>query len=198
MQSKPSKLLIKLSDRLFPNSTEAEKFREAIANPKPFNPCILWRQKPQNPHPFAVEKPLSWQPEFSDRLSSLETKPGKHPLHEKGYFYCLDFSSIFAASTLLNIAKPVKLILDMCAAPGGKSVFAWKALQPELILCNEAIGKRTGMLRSNLKRCEISPAVISNKDSQTLAEIMPKTADVVIVDAPCSGQSLLLLMSALT
>lgn len=187
---KPSKLLVKLSHRLFSDSEDREQFIEAIANPQPFNPCIIWSKKVPNPHPFAVEKPLSWQPEFSDRLS-LETKPGKHPLHDRGHFYCLDFSSIFAASTLLTITKPVKLVLDMCAAPGGKSLFAWKALEPDLILCNEVIGKRTGMLISNLKRCEISPSVVSNKDSKILAELMPKTAEVVIVDAPCSGQSLL-------
>lgn len=189
-QNKPSKLLVKLSNRLFDDSAEREKFIEAIANPKPFNPCILWRNEPPNPHPFIVEKPISWQPEFSDRLA-LETRPGKHPLHEKGHFYCLDFSSIFAASTLLTITKPVNLVLDMCAAPGGKSIFAKIALQPDLILCNEVIGKRIGMLMSNLKRCEISPAIVSCKDSKILAELMPKTADAVLVDAPCSGQSLL-------
>ena len=189
-QNKPSKLLVKLSNRLFYDSAEREKFIEAIANPKPFNPCIIWGKKPPNPHPFIVEKPTYWQPEFSDRLA-LETRPGKHPLHEKGNFYCLDFSSIFAASTLLTIPKPVNLVLDMCAAPGGKSIFAKTALQPDLILCNEVIGKRIGMLMSNLKRCEINPAIVSGKDSKILAELMPKTADAVIVDAPCSGQSLL-------
>lgn len=187
---KPSQLLVKLSRRLFSDSLEGEKFIEAIANPQAFNPCILWRNEPPNPHPFTVEIPTSWQPKFSDRLA-LETKPGKHPLHDRGYFYCLDFSSIFAASTLLSIAKPFKLVLDMCAAPGGKSLFAWKALQPDLIVCNEVIGKRMGMLISNLKRCAISPSVVSNKDSKILAELMPETAEVVIVDAPCSGQSLL-------
>lgn len=186
----PSKLLVKLSRQLFSDAEEREKFVEAIANPQPFNPCILWRNQPANPHPFAVETPTPWQPEFCDRLS-LKTKPGQHPLHQQGDFYCLDFSSVFAASSLLTIPKSVNLILDMCAAPGGKSLFAWKALQPDLILCNEVIGKRTGMLISNLKRCEIHPSFVSSKDSKILAEIIPKTANVVIVDAPCTGQSLL-------
>ena len=42
----------------------------------------------------------------------------------------------------------------MCAAPGGKSVFAWKTLNPEFLFCNEVIGKRMGMLISNLRRNE--------------------------------------------
>lgn len=86
---------------------------------------------------------------------------------------------------------PVTLVFDMCAAPGGKSVFAWRALQPELILCNEVIGKRIGMLVSNLKRCHISPAFVLSKDSNLLASSIPSTSQLVVVDAPCTGQSLL-------
>jgi 16S rRNA C967 or C1407 C5-methylase (RsmB/RsmF family) len=137
-----------------------------------------------------VETPTTWQPEFIDRLSFGE-KPGQHSLHAQGYFYCLDFSSVFAASILLTIPSPVKLVFDMCAAPGGKSVFAWKGLQPELLISNEVIGKRLGMLISNLKRCHINPSAVVNKDSSILAERIPLSSDLVIVDAPCTGQSLL-------
>ncbi|HLO49320.1 MAG TPA: RsmB/NOP family class I SAM-dependent RNA methyltransferase [Kamptonema sp.] len=187
---KPSNLLLKLSRSLFPETTEQEKFIQAIANPQPFNPCILWlNQKPTN-HPFTVENPAPWQPEFVDRLA-IDTKPGKHPLHDNGHYYCLDFSSTFAASTLLTLSSPIQLILDMCAAPGGKSTFAWKTLNPELLLCNEVIGKRIGMLLSNLKRCQITPSVVMSRDSQILAETIPATANIVIVDAPCTGQSLI-------
>ncbi len=79
----------------------------------------------------------------------------------------------------------------MRAAPGGKSIFAWLALQPQLLVSNEVIGKRTGMLISNLKHCQITPAMVSSKDAKILAEIIPQTANLVIVDAPCTGQSLL-------
>lgn len=82
-------------------------------------------------------------------------------------------------------------ILDMCAAPGGKSIFAWKTLNPKLLLCNEVIGKRLGMLTSNLKRCQIARSAAINLDSKILAEKIPATANLVIADAPCSGQSLL-------
>ena len=79
----------------------------------------------------------------------------------------------------------------MCATPGGKSIFAWKTLNPELLLCNEVIGKRIGMLLSNLKRCQIRPSAAINLDSKILAQKMPATANLVIADAPCTGQSLL-------
>ncbi|MEG3981548.1 RsmB/NOP family class I SAM-dependent RNA methyltransferase, partial [Microcoleus sp. T3B2] len=92
---------------------------------------------------------------------------------------------------MLTTPQPIKLIVDMCAAPGGKSIFAWKILNPELLLCNEAIGKRMGMPISNLKRCQIQPSAAANVDSKILAEKMPQTANLVIVDALCTGQSLL-------
>ncbi|BAY98308.1 hypothetical protein NIES37_22570 [Tolypothrix tenuis PCC 7101] len=187
---KPSNLLIKLAKRLFANVDIQEKFIEALINPQPFHPCILWCQSRPNISPFSVEIPATWQPEFVDRLP-LGEKPGKHPLHDQGDFYCLDFSSVFAAAPLLTITPSVKLIFDMCAAPGGKSIFAWKALQPELLISNEVIGKRLGMLISNLKRCHIKPSFVVNRDSSILAETIPLSSNLVLVDAPCSGQSLL-------
>lgn len=187
---KPSNLLLKLSRRLFDNLAEQERFIEALTHPKPFHPCILWCKEKPDIAPFPVELAVSWQPPFVDRLS-LGQKPGQHPLHESGYYYCLDFSSVFAASTLLTIQLPVHLVFDMCAAPGGKSIFAWRTLQPESLMCNEVIGKRIGMLVSNLKRCHITPYITLSKDSSVLAKLIPNTSQLVIVDAPCTGQSLL-------
>lgn len=187
---KPSNLLVKFSRRLFVDSTSQEQFIETLTYPQPFHPCILWCKQKPPASPFAVEPPLPWQPQFVDRLSP-EARPGQHPLHQDGHFYCLDFSSVFAASTLLTISQPVNLVFDVCASPGGKSLFAWKALQPKFLISNEVIGKRMGALISNLKRCQVHPAIALSMDSKLLAEILPKTAQVVIVDAPCTGQSLL-------
>ncbi|WP_251958228.1 RsmB/NOP family class I SAM-dependent RNA methyltransferase [Nostoc commune] len=187
---KPSNLLLKVSRRLFTNVDEQEKFIEALINPQPFLPSILWCQAKPEILSLAVETPTFWQPKFIDRLS-LGEKPGQHPLHQQGYFYCLDFSSVFAATILLAIPQPVSSIFDMCAAPGGKSIFAWKALQPDLLISNEVIGKRLGMLISNLKRCQISSSAVVNRDSSIFAEMFPGSSNLVIVDAPCTGQSLL-------
>lgn len=188
----PSNLLLKLARQLFPDSPERDQFVEALTHPQPFNPCILWCQPRESI--FETEPPLPWQPSFVDRLT-FGQQPGKHPLHDAGAFYCLDFSSAFAASALQTVANAIEseinLIFDMCASPGGKSVFAWQQLKPKQILANEVIGKRLGALISNLRRCQISPSAVMNVDSQILAEVIPGTAEVVLVDAPCSGQSLL-------
>ncbi|MBF2027256.1 MAG: RsmB/NOP family class I SAM-dependent RNA methyltransferase [Oscillatoriales cyanobacterium C42_A2020_001] len=185
-----SRLLVKLSQRLFQDEMKRAEFCDRLIHPQPLHPCILWCQSLPELSPFAVEPPLPWQPNWCDRLA-FGQQPGKHPLHDQGAFYCLDFSSIFAVSTLLTIPAPVKLVVDVCAAPGGKSIFAWRELQPDLLISNEVIGKRIGALLSNLKRCQIDSARVTNLDPQVLAENMPQTAQVVLVDAPCTGQSLI-------
>lgn len=187
---KPSNLLLKLTRRLFANTDQQENFIQALIHPQPFLPCILWCQEKPQVLPFSVESPISWQPYFIDRLQ-LDEKPGKHPLHEQGYYYCLDFSSVFAASSLLAINDKIKVVFDMCAAPGGKSIFAWRAICPDLIISNEVIGKRLGILISNFKRCQIHPCIVVNRDSSIFAKTIPLSSNLVIVDAPCTGQSLL-------
>ncbi len=186
----PSKLLVKLSQRLFEDVAEQAQFQQCLLQSQPFAPCILWRDRRPCPVPFALEPPLPWQPAFVDRLA-LGQKPGQHPLHAEGAFYCLDFSSVFAISPLLLLQPGLERVLDLCAAPGGKSVFAWVALQPLLLLANEVIGKRMGQLVGNLRRCRIQPAIALRFDTQILAEALAKAFPLVLVDAPCSGQSLL-------
>ncbi len=183
-------LLLKLSRQLFSDSAQQEKFVDALVHPQPFPGCILWCQPKPEGVDLSLELPLPWQPDFIDRLTPGQ-RPGQHPLHQQGYFYCLDFSSVFAISTLMTIAAPVSFILDVCASPGGKSLFAWRTLQPGQLLSNEVIGKRTAALIANLKRCQIRPAAVSSLDSKILAQVLPQTAEVVLVDAPCSGQSLI-------
>jgi 16S rRNA C967 or C1407 C5-methylase (RsmB/RsmF family) len=83
------------------------------------------------------------------------------------------------------------LVIDLCASPGGKSVFAWRLLRPDFLLANEVIKKRTAALISNLERCGIRPAAVITMDSSRLATACPQSAGLVVVDAPCSGQSLI-------
>lgn len=186
----PSNLLVKFSQKLFQDPIEQTQFVEALTQPQSYSPCILWcRSKPAE-IPFQTEPAIAWQPEFVDRLKPGE-KPGKHPWHDQGYFYCLDFSSIFAIFPILSIPSSVQTVFDMCAAPGGKSIFAWVAHQPQLLLSNEVTGKRLGSLMANLKRCQVKQAIVLNLDSSLVAAQIPGTADLVLVDAPCTGQSLL-------
>jgi 16S rRNA C967 or C1407 C5-methylase (RsmB/RsmF family) len=187
---KPSNLLLKLSRRLFSEVADQEAFVSALTAPQLFPTALVWTKPPPSTIPFTLALPLPWQPPWVDRLS-VDQRPGQHPLHDAGYFYCVDFSSIFEASPLQIIDTPVEAVLDLCAAPGGKSLQAWKSLKPKYLWCNEAIRKRVKILISNLKRCGAWEALVFNQDTQAFATAMGQAVSVVIVDAPCSGQSLL-------
>ncbi|WP_430687610.1 RsmB/NOP family class I SAM-dependent RNA methyltransferase [Leptolyngbya sp. AN02str] len=187
---KSSKLLHKFAHKLFSDSSTQEAFLNALTVPHSFPPCLLWCEPRPTDVPFETVSPVSWQPDFVDRLDLAE-KPGRHPWHNEGKYYCLDFSSVFAASVLLTIPTTVETVVDLCASPGGKSIFSWVALKPNQLLCNEVIGKRMGALISNLRRCHVERAIALSLDTKILAEEIPQTADVVLVDAPCTGQSLL-------
>ena len=186
----PSPQLVKLAQRLFTEAGDRAAFITALSQPSAFAPTILWTQPKPPGFDWQVLPPVPWQPAFVDRLAT-QTRPGQHPLHEKGYFYCMDFSSVFAVSAIQAIPTSVDVVIDLCAAPGGKSVFSWVALCPKHLLCNEAIRKRVKILIANLKRCGALQAVVLNLDPSVLAEQIPQTAQLVLVDAPCSGQSLL-------
>jgi 16S rRNA C967 or C1407 C5-methylase (RsmB/RsmF family) len=200
------RFLAKLSRQLFPDPAAAQAFCDRLLAPQtypPFPPTIAWvKPKPNlwEGDPFLPLPPLPWQPPWVDRLRE-PLKPGRHPLHDAGYFYCLDTSSVFAATVLTHPSIPGRfpqpIVLDVCAAPGGKSIMAWRSLQPRHLYCNEVMGKRLGMLHGNLKRCGILGATteatteILNQDPQILTQNFAQTIEVAIVDAPCSGQSLL-------
>jgi 16S rRNA C967 or C1407 C5-methylase (RsmB/RsmF family) len=200
LASNPSRLLRKLSRRLFSEEADQAAFVHALTQPQPLHPCILWCGDRPSSLPFSVEPHRPEQPAFVDRLP-LDAQPGKHPLHNEGDYYCLDYSSVMSASVLLAVPRPVNVVVDMCASPGGKSLFAWRSLRPSILLSNEVIGKRTAALISNLKRCGArrvegtqvreTRAIALSLDSSVLAEKIPGLADVVMVDAPCTGQSLL-------
>lgn len=188
----PSRLLLKLAQRLFPQEADRTAFVTALTQPQSFAPSILWcRDRPPD-LPFAVLPPVAWQPSQVDRLAGGQ-RPGQHELHQAGAFYCLDFSSVFAISVLQALPTLIDppRVIDVCAAPGGKSISAWRLLQPEWLISNEVIAKRSGALISNLRRCQVQPSCVTRLDSQVLAQAWPQTADVVLVDAPCTGQSLL-------
>lgn len=195
---KLSRLAVACANRLFETASDRgaspsgdrERFLEALTTPPPYPATVLWCREPTSPLPFEPLPPLPWQPPWVSRFAP-GSRTGQHPLHEAGAYYCLDSSSVFAAVPLLMLPQEPSLVIDVCAAPGGKGLFAWRSLQPRYLVCNETIGKRVGMLISNLKRCRVHPVGVTAWDTEVLAAEFQATADVVIVDAPCSGQSLL-------
>jgi 16S rRNA C967 or C1407 C5-methylase (RsmB/RsmF family) len=190
LKGEPSNLLLKLGGRLFADEGDRDAFVTALTQPQPYPAAIVWVQPRPEPVPFAIAPPLPWQPAWCDRLAA-DQRPGQHPLHQAGAYYCLDTASVFAAAVFLAIPDRVDTVLDLCAAPGGKSLLARQSLHPTHLWCNEVIRKRVKILIANLKRCGTTEALVFNLDPQIFAAELPHSASLVIVDAPCSGQSLL-------
>lgn len=187
----PSTNLLRLSRQLFADD-EAERaaFLASLESPPSYQTAVMWMRERPGTSPFLTAERPAWLPEFVD-LAAPGERPGQCPLHEEGAYYCLDVSSVFAASVLREVPSEPEVVLDVCASPGGKSLFAWRCLQPRLLVANEVIDKRAAPLISNLKRCNAKPSMVTTADTAVLARVCPASADVVIVDAPCSGQSLI-------
>jgi len=82
-------------------------------------------------------------------------------------------------------------VLDLCAAPGGKSSQLAAALQGRgVLVSNEYVAARAEILKSNLERMGVSNAVVLNETPARIAEALPEFFDRVLVDAPCSGEGM--------
>ena len=115
---------------------------------------------------------------------------GRHPLHHAGAFYVQEPSAMSAAAVL--DVQPREKVLDLCAAPGGKTAALAAALcGTGLLWSNEYVKQRAFTLLSNCERMGVRNAVISNADPQLLAARLPGYFDKILVDAPCSGEGML-------
>lgn len=188
-------LMRKAAATLFPDMPSQESFLRALLTPVPRGSAVVWTVPPR-PGEFETvpraELP-DWLPLFIEVLTP-GVKIGLSDAYAKGEVYPLDFSSVLTGSAMLAArdSLPEDLrVLDLCAAPGGKSILASAMLDPALILANEVEGRRLGPLRHNLSRCRIPAAHTQRLDPAEIARLAPGAFDLVLVDAPCSGQSLL-------
>lgn len=133
------------------------------------------------------EEPVPWA-EYAFYYNE-EARPGKHPYHEAGLYYIQEPSAMCAAALLAP--SPGERILDLCAAPGGKSTHLASFLNQEgLLIANEIHPSRCKILSQNIERLGIANAIVTNEDSQTLAEHFPEYFHKILVDAPCSGEGM--------
>lgn len=189
MMNKAPNSLRRLARTLFENPGTRQEFIDCLLAPRPPARAVLWLQERPQPVPFRVMDAVAWQPDFIDRVPPDEPV-GATLHHQAGAYYCLETSSVFCAVPILLLRPGQELVVDMCASPGGKTMFCCRALRPKQILCNEVIKKRTGALIANLRRCRIHPCMVLSCDSSWFVHRWAASAGLVIVDAPCSGQSL--------
>ena len=117
-------------------------------------------------------------------------KPGKHPYHEAGLYYIQEPSAMAVAE--LSAPKPGEWVLDLCAAPGGKSTqLAGKMMGKGVLVCNEIHPSRAKVLSQNIERMGIGNSIVTNEDSGKLAgTVFGPIFDKIVVDAPCSGEGM--------
>lgn len=160
---------------------EGERRQALRVNPLKIAPEEFVRQAP-----FALE-PVPWAPEGF--YYGPEDRPGLHPWHDAGVYYIQEPSAM-AAGRLAD-AQPGERILDLCAAPGGKSTqIAGQTQGKGLLVCNEIHPKRAQILSQNIERMGIANAVATCESPENLARKLPGFFDKVVVDAPCSGEGM--------
>ncbi len=116
-------------------------------------------------------------------------KIGSHPYHHAGLIYVQEPGAM-APAECVEI-QPDWRILDMCAAPGGKSTQLKNKLgENGILVSNEIIPSRCKILTGNIERLGLKNTVTTCMDSKRLAAVFPNAFDLIMVDAPCSGEGM--------
>lgn len=114
------------------------------------------------------------------------------PAFHSGAYYVQEASSMFIEQALrqsANLSAPIK-VLDLCAAPGGKSTLIQSLLNDKsLLVCNEVIKTRVNILDENITKWGAANVIVTNNNPKDFARL-PAYFDVIVVDAPCSGSGL--------
>lgn len=150
------------------------------------NPAKLSVAEMRERSPFTLE-PVPWAK--NGFYYGAEDRPGRHPWHEAGVYYIQEPSAMSVAE--LAGVQPGERVLDLCAAPGGKSTQLAAALEGRgLLVSNEIHPARAKILASNVERMGIPNAVVTNEPPERLSSHFPAFFDRIVVDAPCSGEGM--------
>ena len=118
-----------------------------------------------------------------------DSQAGAHPLHEAGAWYIQEPSAMLPACVLA--VKPGESVLDLCAAPGGKTAQLGAMLRGEgLLVSNEIVPARARILSRNVERMGIPNALVISASPDQLAARWEACFDAVLADAPCSGEGM--------
>ena len=135
--------------------------------------------------PFAAES-VPWA---EGGFYTASEKLGHAPAHHAGLFYVQEPSAMCAAPLL--DAKPGERVLDLCAAPGGKTTQLAAAMRGEgLLVANEYVYDRARILSQNVERLGVKNCTVISADTAALAKKLPAYFDKILVDAPCSGEGM--------
>jgi NOL1/NOP2/sun family putative RNA methylase len=115
--------------------------------------------------------------------------PGKHPYYHAGLYYIQEPSAMLPGEVI--DARPGERILDLCAAPGGKTVQIAAGMKGEgILVANDINSDRVKALVKNIELCGVKNAVVTNDSPEKLARNFEGYFDKILVDAPCSGEGM--------
>ena len=116
-----------------------------------------------------------------------DERPGTHPYYYAGLYYIQEASAMIPAAVL-----PVRkhdAVLDLCAAPGGKSTYLASRLNGTGVLAaNDISASRQNATLKNLERFGAGNIYVLSEDPEKLAGVWPEKFDCILLDAPCSGE----------
>ncbi|MFI5133752.1 MAG: hypothetical protein ACHQEB_05420, partial [Chitinophagales bacterium] len=172
-------------------SFDREAFEKVHANDRQITSVRI------NPHKFSIEN-LKFKIEnkvpWSQYGYYLTQRPyfTFDPLFHAGCYYVQEASSMFLEQALkqtVDLSKPLK-VLDLCAAPGGKSTHLQSLISKDsLLVSNEVIRSRANILKDNIIKWGCDNVVVTNNDPKDFSKL-ENYFDVIVVDAPCSGSGL--------
>ncbi|WP_077153305.1 methyltransferase RsmF C-terminal domain-like protein [Bacteroides bouchesdurhonensis] len=166
---------------------EYEKLAVALQQEPPVSIRINNRKWMMNHDDYSLEKVL-WASEgyyLDERLTFTFD-----PLFHAGCYYVQEASSMFVEQILRQYAEEPVIMLDLCAAPGGKSTHL-RSILPEgsLLVANEVIRNRSQILAENLTKWGHPDVVVTNNDPSDYLQL-PSFFDIILTDVPCSGEGM--------
>ena len=168
---------------------EASVFLSALEEESPTSIRLNPLKSKRNPLLFSLEtEAVKW----SDFGYYLAERPSFtfDPLFHAGYYYVQEAASMFVEYVAKELIKQPARCLDLCAAPGGKTVSLLSALpEGSLIVSNEIIRQRANVLAETITKFGSPNVVVTNNAPKDFA-VFSQFFDVILVDAPCSGEGM--------
>ena len=170
--------------------TEVDTFLKALQENAPVSIRLNPFKMNRNPLEFLSQsKPVLW----SDNGFYLKERPSFtfDPLFHSGYYYVQEASSMFIEYVVKKLINEPVNCLDLCAAPGGKSISLLSSLpEGSLLISNEIIRQRANDLSENMVKFGNPNSIVTNNDSKDFSSLH-NFFDLILVDAPCSGEGML-------
>ncbi|MEN6314649.1 MAG: RsmB/NOP family class I SAM-dependent RNA methyltransferase [Clostridiaceae bacterium] len=136
--------------------------------------------------PFNLE-PVPWT--YDGFYISGDDAPGRHPYYHAGLYYIQEPSAMLPGHILG--AQPGEKVLDLCAAPGGKTVQIAAAMKGSgLLVSNDINAERVKALIKNIELCGVRNAIVLNEMPEKLVHNFEGYFDRILIDAPCSGEGM--------